>query len=74
MKGPCGLRIATDIARFCGIVIGLGLLFSWLGVYDTGAFIHHPSNILHTSHTTDTPVFTAWRWSGDIGFDKYQLK
>jgi hypothetical protein len=36
MKGPCGLRIATDIARFCGIVVGLGLLFSWLGVYDTG--------------------------------------
>ena len=36
MKGPCGLRIVTDIARFCGIVVGLGLLFSWLGVYDTG--------------------------------------
>ncbi len=42
--------------------------------HDTGAFIHHPSNVLHTSQTTDAPVFTAWRWSGDIGFDTYQLK
>jgi len=42
--------------------------------HPTGAFIHHPSNILHASNTTDTPVFAAWRWSGDIGFDKYSMK
>ncbi|NQY96727.1 MAG: LytTR family transcriptional regulator [Henriciella sp.] len=30
------MRIVTEISRFCGIVVGLGLLFSWLGVYDTG--------------------------------------
>jgi hypothetical protein len=39
-----------------------------------GAARHHPSNILHTSITTTEPVFAAWRWSGDIGFDQYQLK
>ena len=36
MKGPCRLRIVTEIAKFCGLVLGLGLLFAWLGVYDTG--------------------------------------
>jgi hypothetical protein len=30
------LRIANDIIRFCAIVIGLGLIFAWLGVYNTG--------------------------------------
>lgn len=30
------MRIVTEIAKFSGVVIGLGLLFSWLGVYDTG--------------------------------------
>lgn len=30
------MRIVSEIAKFSGIVIGLGLLFSWLGVYDTG--------------------------------------
>ncbi|MEJ6709618.1 MAG: dimethylsulfonioproprionate lyase family protein [Amylibacter sp.] len=42
--------------------------------HPTGTFIHHPSNILHTSNTTETPVFASWRWSGDIGFDKYSMK
>lgn len=36
MKGLCSLRIVIEIARFCGIVLGLGLIFAWLGVYDTG--------------------------------------
>jgi len=30
------LRIVIEIAKFCGIVLGLGLLFAWLGVYNTG--------------------------------------
>ncbi|MEO0608634.1 MAG: hypothetical protein AAFY82_10415, partial [Pseudomonadota bacterium] len=30
------MRIATDIIRFCVIVAGLGLIFAWLGVYNTG--------------------------------------
>ena len=37
------------------------------------SYVFHPSNILHTSITTDSPVFTAWRWSGEIGFEKYKL-
>ncbi len=41
---------------------------------DPGATVHHPSNILHTSVTRNSPVFAAWRWSGEIGFDKYALK
>ena len=36
MKGPCSLRIVSEVAKFAGVVVGLGLLFSWLGVYDTG--------------------------------------
>ena len=36
-------------------------------------YVFHPSNILHTSITTSSFVFTAWRWSGDIGFEKYTL-
>ena len=30
------MRIVIEIAKFCGIVLGLGLLFAWLGVYNTG--------------------------------------
>jgi hypothetical protein len=36
MKGPCSLRIAIEFLRFASVVVGLGLIFSWLGVYDTG--------------------------------------
>ena len=39
-----------------------------------GKTVHHPSYIQHTSITKDQSVFAAWRWSGDIGFDKYALK
>lgn len=39
----------------------------------TGAIIHHPSNILHTSITTDRPLLAAWRWSGEVGFEHYAL-
>lgn len=35
MKGPCSLRIAVEILRWCAIVAGLGLIFAWLGVYGT---------------------------------------
>lgn len=45
MKGPRILRIATDIIRFCAIVGGLGLIFAWLGVYDTGALPFYKSFI-----------------------------
>lgn len=30
------MRIVIEIARFCGVVLGLGLIFAWLGVYNTG--------------------------------------
>lgn len=35
MKRHCRLRIARDVFRFCAVVLGLGLIFAWLGVYDT---------------------------------------
>lgn len=40
----------------------------------SGDIVFHPSNILHTSITKQKPMITAWRWSGHIGFDGYQLK
>ena len=42
-------------------------------ILGTNTYVFHPSNILHTSTTTSSFVFTAWRWSGDIGFEKYTL-
>ncbi|MEO1553521.1 MAG: LytTR family DNA-binding domain-containing protein [Pseudomonadota bacterium] len=35
MKGPCSLRIAVELLKWCAIVAGLGLIFAWLGVYGT---------------------------------------
>lgn len=49
MKGPCRLRIANDVVQFCAIVIGLGLLFSWLGVYNTGRLPFYQSFVFWTS-------------------------
>ena len=39
-----------------------------------GAAILHPSDTPHRSETRDHPMLAAWRWSGDIGWDSYQLK
>jgi len=39
----------------------------------SGTYIFHPSNILHTSITKNQSILTTWRWSGEIGFDKYKL-
>ncbi len=30
------MRIVSELAKFCGIVLALGAIFAWLGVYDTG--------------------------------------
>mgnify|MGYP000041130620 CR=1 FL=1 len=35
----------------------------------SGSYVFHSSNIQHKSITSDKHMFTAWRWSGDIGFD-----
>ena len=43
------MRIANDIVRFCVIVIGLGLIFAWLGVYNTGRLPFYQSFIFWTS-------------------------
>jgi hypothetical protein len=43
------LRIASDIVRFCAIVIGLGLIFAWLGVYNTGRLPFYQSFVFWTS-------------------------
>lgn len=39
----------------------------------TGATLHHPSNAPHGSRTYDEPLIAAWRWTGDIGWDSYEL-
>lgn len=38
-----------------------------------GDIIFHPSNIPHVSITKAEPLIAAWRWTGDIGYDKYIL-
>ena len=43
-------------------------------VLGSGAVVHHAAYIHHTSVTRDKPVLVAWRWSGEIGFDKYMMK
>ena len=43
------MRIASDIGRFCAIVIGLGLIFAWLGVYNTGRLPFYQGFIFWTS-------------------------
>ena len=43
------MRIANDVFQFCAIVIGLGLLFAWLGVYNTGRLPFYQSFIFWTS-------------------------
>ena len=43
------MRIASDIIRFCAIVVGLGLVFAWLGVYNTGDLPFYQSFIFWTS-------------------------
>ncbi len=40
---------------------------------ETGAMLHHPSNAPHGSRTDDEPLIAAWRWTGDIGWDGYEL-
>lgn len=30
------MRIVVEFLKFAGVTVGLGLIFSWLGVYDTG--------------------------------------
>jgi gentisate 1,2-dioxygenase len=39
-----------------------------------GNVIFHPSMMPHRSETREKPLLAAWRWSGDIGWDQYQLK
>lgn len=48
-KGLCALRIATDIIRFCAIVTGLGLIFAWLGVYNTEQLPFYKSFVFWTT-------------------------
>lgn len=39
----------------------------------SGDMIHHTADTAHTSITQKQPFIAAWRWSGDIGYDKYTL-
>ncbi len=49
MKGLCSLRIVTEIAKFFGTVVGLGLIFAWLGVYNTGNLPFYKSVVFWSS-------------------------
>jgi hypothetical protein len=49
MKGLCSLRIANEILKFCAIVLGLGLIFAWLGVYNTGRLPFYKSFVFWSS-------------------------
>ena len=49
MKGHCSLRIANEILKFSAIVIGLGVIFAWLGVYNTGQLPFYKSFVFWTS-------------------------
>ncbi|MEM6550443.1 MAG: dimethylsulfonioproprionate lyase family protein [Pseudomonadota bacterium] len=39
-----------------------------------GSYVHHPSYVPHATVTRAEPVLAAWRWTGDIRFENYQLK
>jgi len=43
------LRIASEILKFGAIVLGLGLIFAWLGVYDTGRLPFYKSFVFWSS-------------------------
>lgn len=40
---------------------------------ETGEVVFHPSMIPHRTVTTDAPLIAAWRWSGQISFDSYNM-
>lgn len=46
------MRIANDVLQFCAIVVGLGLIFAWLGVYNTGRLPFYQSFFFWTSTMT----------------------
>ncbi len=38
-----------------------------------GAIIHHPSGAPHASVTREEPLIAAWRWTGDIRLEGYEM-
>ena len=38
-----------------------------------GEAIHHPPNLPHAMRAGPDGFLAIWRWSGDIGFDSYQM-
>ena len=46
---------------------------SLLQAHAPGDYIHHPAMTPHTSVTLNDPFIAAWRWTGDISYDKYSL-
>ncbi len=38
-----------------------------------GQFIFHPSMAPHATFTDADPLLALWRWSGDIGWDSYEM-
>lgn len=43
------MRIAKETLKFCAIVLGLGLIFAWLGVYNTGRLPFYKSVVFWSS-------------------------
>lgn len=39
-----------------------------------GTYVQHPSYAPHASRTREEPVLAAWRWTGEIGLNTYELK
>ena len=38
-----------------------------------GDAVHHPPNLPHAMRAGPSGFLAMWRWSGDIGFDSYQM-
>jgi quercetin dioxygenase-like cupin family protein len=42
-------------------------------ILTAGKAIHHPPNLPHAMRAGPDGFLAMWRWSGDIGFDSYQM-
>jgi dimethylpropiothetin dethiomethylase len=43
------------------------------GLLVPGTFIHHASWEAHAMTTVDDPLLAIWCWTGEIGFEHYEI-